>query len=237
MSPCENLPELAPDYHSGALTAPEAARYEAHLSSCATCRSADEQYRQGLELLLPWPAEPSKVSDADFLAKLLAATQEAKSRALPTTVAGEVARPVLAVVPRDDQRTGRKRIAWAPVALAASILILIAGLSWREGHSPVSLPVTEEMVEGEGSPLAWADLSGLEESLLADQSGLVELAGLDEDSYLDPALLEEEVWFEIAPEESAFEEAWPSAGPALEDEINQLDVNQKAHLMELFEQG
>ena len=47
----------------------------------------------------------------------------------------------------------------------------------------------------------------------------------------------DEVWSELAPEESAFEEAWPGVGPALEDEINQLDVNQKAHLMELFEQG
>lgn len=237
MSPCENLPELAPDYHSGALTGTEAARYEEHLFSCAMCRSADEQYRQGLELLLPWPEEPSNVSDADFLASLLAATQEAKSRQLTTPVPRTGGMPLLAVVPRGAQRTGRKRIAWAPVALAASILLLITGLSWREGHSPVSLPVTAEMVEGDGSPLAWADLSGLEDSLLADQSGLVELAGLDEESDLDPAILEDEVWSELAPEESVLDEAWPGAGPALEDEINQLDVNQKAHLMELFEQG
>ena len=57
MSPCETLPEQAPDYHSGALTAADAARYESHLSSCPSCQRADEQYRQGLELLLPWPAE------------------------------------------------------------------------------------------------------------------------------------------------------------------------------------
>ena len=237
MNPCENQPEVAPDYHAGALSAPEAARYEAHLAACGSCRTADAEYREGLGLLAPWPVEPSSVSDAEFLATLFASAKRLETSS--GSAASVQTRPGPLTVVGGGLASRRSRVAWAPVAMAASILLLIGGLAWRESHVPVRAPLSTDLaeVEGDDSQLAWADLSGLEDSLLSDPSSLAELTTLDEDGELDSTAVEDELWSDLGRDEGLYEEAWPGTEGSLEDEIDQLDGDQRAHLMELFEQG
>lgn len=48
---CKELVELVTDYLEGRLPAAERARFEAHLSTCHSCRNYLEQMRQTLRLL------------------------------------------------------------------------------------------------------------------------------------------------------------------------------------------
>jgi putative zinc finger protein len=222
---CLQLPELCPAYHAGALEPAEALQYREHLAACDACRRADEEYRLGLAALSPWPIEPSSRSDEEFLDALFS---EIRRSAGPVLLAGR--RPAV-----------RRSFAWWPLALAASLLLVLGGLAWRDHGALVPAPAGEELLADALEPLdtvsPWADLSGLEDSLLEEQAGLAEDVLPVETAAIDPARVEEGFWSDLAGNGVSFDAPWPDAGPSIQEEIEGLDPAQRIRLRASFEHG
>jgi hypothetical protein len=229
---CHELPELCPDYHAGALEEAQAARYREHLALCEACRSADEEYRQGLELLMPWPVEPSSRSDREFLGALFAVAGRS----------GDPGSPGMSLLPsRSPRAVRRPRLVLGPLALAASLLIALAWMGWQDREALVAGQDAEALIaaalEQDDALAPWADLSGLEASLLEAQAELLGEASELDLPDLDPAGFEEGLWSELAAEAGGFEEPWPGDGPSLEEELDRLEPQELQRLVTLFEQG
>ena len=232
---CTDLPIRAADYHAGTLDSPARARFEAHLQSCRDCRAADQEYREGLQALPPWPAETPDCSDDEAIEALFAAAARPSTPpAWPTLAAGPT--PLLARSRRGPRAT------WLPLALAASLLVGLGGLGWwtRPALTP-DRQDTERLLaeasEPDDAATDWADLGRLEESLLAEQANTSDAGPELEPQDVDPARLEEDLWSELARDEADLADPWPAGGPSLEDEIGRLDRQQQQRLMALFEQG
>ncbi len=56
--PCQELVELVTDYFEDALSAPERASFESHLSICVGCRNYVDQMRHTVKLLRHVPEAP-----------------------------------------------------------------------------------------------------------------------------------------------------------------------------------
>jgi hypothetical protein len=244
---CHQLPELCPDYHAGALSAQQAARYEQHLRECAECRLADAEYGEGLALLQPLPEEVSERSDEQFLADLLASGE------CPLHISADARQGFLAETLHPQDLVGalhatplparRSPLRWLPLALAASILLALSALLWQRGQpqperAEAELALDDETLFAEADLLAWVEeLPRLEESLLEGQAELALGEVLPEGPEQDPEALEEELWAELALEDEALEEPWPEPEPGLQEALEALSPEQLEHLKELVEQG
>jgi len=58
--PCQELVEVVTDYLDGALSAPDRARFEAHLADCDACRDYVDQFRETISLV--GRVEPEQLS-------------------------------------------------------------------------------------------------------------------------------------------------------------------------------
>jgi hypothetical protein len=233
---CHELPELGPDFHAGTLDAPAAALYAQHLAACERCQREDGEYRDGLTLLLPMPAARPRRSDPEFLSALMAAID----RAAPARPRQPIALPA----PLSRVAAGRRH-ALAPLALAASLLVMLSGLLWLDrparGPDPTAALAAlsgPELID-EDPMLAWAELPQLEERLLdAQEAELLDEIGDAFTGGLDPAGLEDELWLLAQDDESALDESWSAEfDPSLQDELERLEPQQLELLMEILEQG
>jgi hypothetical protein len=105
---CESCHTLVDDYVDGTLAAEDRARLEEHLARCASCRALAEDFRAirrtagSLERHAPSPRAWGRIASA---------IEQERSRSFAA-------------------RMFTTRPAWQPLAIAATVLLLVGGTSW-----------------------------------------------------------------------------------------------------------
>jgi hypothetical protein len=112
---CEHCHTLIDDYVDGTLGADDRANVDRHLAECAACRAMTEDFRairrtaSTLERHAPPPPAWTKLSAA------LDAERSRRSRFL---------------IPGSTFRVPRSLFGWQPLAVAATLLLILGGTSW-----------------------------------------------------------------------------------------------------------
>jgi hypothetical protein len=133
-SACRAIEPLLAEQAAGALGPDDAARVEAHLAGCASCRAEAVAYAEAIGLArLPAPSDAERRAAADLPARALAALKRA-----------------------DRRRTAWKPFAAGVAAAAAAFAFLLAPAAFRR-HVPAPQPVQEKVAWEEPDPDALWD--------------------------------------------------------------------------------
>jgi anti-sigma factor RsiW len=146
MKACRYYEVLISERLSGRCSPQEERELEAHLQECGPCRRTADGLARTRELL---PALPARDTSPDFMRHLhgrLASVRQPplwvrRGRALLTDLADAVLRP---------------RHVWQPVAVAALVVIMIAG-AFATGHHALLGPETPTAVAGQPLDAAYFD--------------------------------------------------------------------------------
>jgi anti-sigma factor RsiW len=140
-SACRDLEPLLAEQAAGALGPEDAARVEAHLADCASCRAEAAAYAEALGLArLPPLSDAERRAASDLPVRTLAALKRA-----------------------DRRRTAWKPFAAGVVAAAAAFAFLLAPAAFRR-HVPAPQPVQEKVAWEAPDPDAlWDDTVFLDE--------------------------------------------------------------------------
>lgn len=154
----------AASYVLGALDAGEKADFEAHMQSCAACRS-DVQDATGTAALLAFDAPPA-APPAALRERILA-----RARAQPTATAVAPVPPAA----RPREAPARPSRGWVPYALAASVLLALASMVLYAQQRSQTLELNRQLVAAQDNATTLSVAVTRLDSLVAARDSILDV--------------------------------------------------------------